>query len=137
MWKPYVTWDWQEEFQTPCGKAGPEEEKEGERGQASATAAKASRRASRSPQRSQRDPDRWHRAVRLICHRHSFHLQSKDLLIGSNLKSAPLAFKVLLQEAPAILSNFILAGALQPTPQPYHPPGILVRAPHPAPSFKS
>lgn len=50
------------------------------------TIAKASLRAFQSSQSFQIDPDQWRRAIRLISHRHSFHLQSKDLLIRSNLK---------------------------------------------------
>lgn len=50
------------------------------------TIATASLSASQSSHCFPIDPDQWLRAIRLISHRHSFHLQSKDLLIGSNLK---------------------------------------------------
>lgn len=102
------------------------------------TIAKASLRAFQSSQYFQIDPDQWPRAIRLISHRHSFHLQSKDLLIRSNLKVNQPRFSSSPSRGLSHPIQFYLSWSTPAHPKALSPtPGILVLSANPAPSFKS
>lgn len=105
------------------------------KGRAHITIAKASLRASQS---FQIDPDQWRRAIRLISYRHSFHLQSKDLLIRTNLKVNQPDFSSSPSRGPSHPIQYYLSWSTPAHPKALSPTtGILVLSPNPAPSFKS
>lgn len=85
------------------------------------------------PERS----DQWRGAIRLISHRHSFHLQSKDLLIRSNLKVNQPAFSSSPSRGLSHPIQFYLSWSTPAHPKALSPTaGILALSPNPVPSFK-